>query len=439
MGAVVLRIGGVDYSGWHAISVLRGLEQAAASFSCSVSERTSGFRLEPWLLRPGAPCSIFLDGELVITGFVDTYAPRFDANSHGVELRGRSRTADFVDGAAIVPGGQFKQLSLWEIAQRLAAPFGITVTSQTGGMIEGPRPSAEFVGPMPPIAAPTPAGPASLLSELFGSMGALQDVQVQQGETCYALLERLARLQGLLLTDTATGHLSLARVGTRFATGALVQGVNILGASAELDASQRFSQYVVKGQVANTDDRVDRKDAAAVAAGTETPGSESAAGDSVRACIGAVLDGFLGRYKPWLLTAETQANDAQCQQRAEWEARRRAGYSTRASVVVAGWRQFPGGPLWDTNLLVPVVSSYLGVNRVLLISTVEFRKDDGGSTTRLELTLPDAYATEGMKIPGAEAVSAALSGASGLWQSGLISLVKGGLGELLPGLGGFGL
>src|SRR5215475_11266181 len=105
MGSVVVRIAGMDYGGWHAVSVLRGLEQASASFSCSLSERSSGIPLDPWRLRPGAPCSIYLDGELVITGYVDTYSPRFDANSHGVELRGRSRTADLVDSSAIVPGG----------------------------------------------------------------------------------------------------------------------------------------------------------------------------------------------------------------------------------------------------------------------------------------------------------------------------------------------
>jgi prophage tail gpP-like protein len=400
MGGVALQIGGMNYEGWHAVSVLRGLEQAAASFSLSVSERTTGVALEPWVLRPGAPCSIWLDGELVLTGYIDTYGPRFDAHAHGVEVRGRSRTADFVDGAAIVPGGQFKQLSLLEIAERLALPFGIPVDALAA------------------IGAP------------------LADVQIQQGETCYAVLERLCRMQGLLVCDGPAGLLSLTRVGSRRAAGALVQGENILGASAELDASQRFSQYIVKGQRANTDDRIDRPATAAPADGAEDRGSGSAAGDTVRACVGAVLDGVVGRYKPWLLTAETQADDAQCQRRAEWEARRRAGHATRASVVVAGWRQLPGGPLWDVNLLVPVISPWLGINRVLLVSTVEFRKDDSGSTTRLELTLPDAYATEGDAVPGAETASGTVAGGGAdLWQSGFLSLVQEGIGALLGGIG----
>lgn len=491
MGAVTLRIGGAVYQGWHAVSVLRGLEQAAASFSCSLSERTTDAPWEPWVLRPGAPCSIYLDGELVITGYIDTYAPRFDANSHGVEIRGRSKTADFIDGAAIVAGGQFKNLGILEIAQRLAKPFGLTVSASrpvpqapSSGLVEGPRPSPGFVGPMPPI----PAGPGLVEGprpspDFVGPMPPVPDVQVQQGETSYALLERLARLQGLLLTDTQTGGISLTRVGSRRAVTVLEQGVNILGASAELDASQRFSQYIVKGQRANTDDRIDRS--------AQTPTADqskaSAAGDTVRACIGAAVDSFLGRYKPWLMTAEMQADDATCQRRAEWEARRRAGHATRASVVVAGWRQVEGGPLWDTNMLVSVRAPWLGIDRDLLITTVEFRKNTSGATTRLELTLPDAYAPQNDPValpklaagpapqlvqmprpfpefvgpmpmipagtmvegprPSAEFVGPmppvaagttasgrAAVGGSDLWQSGMISLVKEGLGGFLGGI-----
>ena len=390
MGQATLRLGGRDYEGWHAIAVRRGLEQAASQFEARVSERTTGQPFEPWVLRPGAPCEILLDGELVITGYIDTYAPSFDADTHDVHVSGRSRTADFVDGAAIVPGGQFKQLSLLEIALRLAAPFGIAVDA------------------------------------LAAIGGPLADVQIQQGETCYAVLERLCRMQGLLVCDGPAGILTLARVGSRRATGAIVQGDNILSASATLDASQRYSEYTVKGQRPNQDDREDGGDAAAPAGSlrqTQASGG-GPAGPTVRACIGAVLDEFLGRYKPWLLTAETIADDAQCQRRAEWEARRRAGHATRATITVAGWRQTPSGPLWDTNLLVPVVAPWLGINRELLVASLEFQKSESGSTTTLELTLPDAFATEGDgAASGAPASGGEAGGGADLWTGGSISAV----------------
>jgi prophage tail gpP-like protein len=339
MGDVAVRLGGLDYTGWHAVSVRRGVEQAAGEFSCSVSER-AGSGAEPWVLRPGSPCEILLDGELVLTGYVDRYSPSFDAGSHMVEISGRSKTADLVDSSAVVPGGQFKQLSLLDIASRLAAPFGIPVDA------------------------------------LAAIGGPLADVQIQQGETVHAVIERLCRLQGLLVSDGPAGLLTLARAGTRRAITPLRQGGNILAGHAELDASQRHSEYVVKGQRANTDDRDD------------------GAGPTIRACVGGALDATVARYRPLLVTAETQVDDLLCKGRAAREARRRAGQAVRASVTVADWRQTPGGPLWAPNLMVAVIAPWLGIDRELLIASVDFRKDDGGSTTTLELTVPDAYAAE---------------------------------------------
>jgi prophage tail gpP-like protein len=355
---VSLQIEGQTYAGWHAVSVRRNLEQAAATFACAVSERWGG-RSDRWVIRPGAACAVLLDGDVVLTGYVDTYEPSFDAGSHSVQITGRSKTADFVDSAAIVPGGQFKQLNLLDIAQRLAAPFGLPVDiTDVADLVLGP----------------------------------LADVQIQQGETCHAVVERLCRMQGVLVSDGAAGILRLTRAGRRRATGAIVQGQNILSASATLDVSQRHSEYTVKGQRANTDDRADGTGESGDGVRLGAASGGGPAGNSVRACIGAAIDAAVTRYRPWLLTAETQADDVVCGLRAAWEARRRAGLGVRASVTVAGWRQGGAhGPLWDVNLLVPVVSPWLGIDRDLLIASVEFRKDDSGSTTTLELTVPDAF------------------------------------------------
>jgi prophage tail gpP-like protein len=341
-----------------------------------------------------------LDGDLVLTGYVDSYAPRFDADTHVVEIRGRSRTADFVDSSAVVPGGQMKGLSLLDVALRLAAPFGLAV---------------EVLSALGPV---------------------LPDVQIQQGETCYAVVERLCRMQGLLVCDGPGGALALARAGTRRAQGALIQGVNLLSASAELDQSRRHSEYIVKGQRPNTDDR---GDGPAPAAGRglleQLTGDGGGAGATVRACLGRALDVAVGRYRPLILIAETQTDDASAFRRALWEARRRLALGVKASVLVQGWRQQPGAagsPLWDVNLLVPVVSDWLGIDREMLISAVEFRKDDGGTTTALELTLPDAFQGADETAPGGSASGGAAGGNDDLWSGGWVK------GTIERGLGVFG-
>ena len=83
------------------------------------------------------------------------------------------------------------------------------------------------------------------------------EVQVQQGETCFALVERLSRLQALLVTDDADGNLILTRAGTGRASASLRHGENILTANADLDHSKRFSEVLVKAQRPGNDNKSD--------------------------------------------------------------------------------------------------------------------------------------------------------------------------------------
>ncbi|MCL2430288.1 MAG: hypothetical protein FWD12_13745, partial [Alphaproteobacteria bacterium] len=98
-----------------------------------------------------------------------------------------------------------------QVAETLAQPFGLTVIAEEEGE-------------------------------------AVPEVQVQQSETCFKLVERLARLQELLVTDNAEGNLVLTRAGNKTTDSALIYGVNIEEASADLDHAHRFSDYIVKAQ-----------------------------------------------------------------------------------------------------------------------------------------------------------------------------------------------
>jgi prophage tail gpP-like protein len=321
---------------WTSVRVTRSLEQAAASFECLLSEQAPG-RDVPELFVPGDPCTITLGLDVVISGFIDTYAPSFASDAHSVQISGRSRTADFVDASAVVPGGQLKNLTVLQIAQQLAKPFGIPVTATVD------------------VGKPIPV------------------VQVQQGETCHALLERLCRMQGLLVSDGPGGGLQLTRAGSQRSTTALVQGENIWTGRAELTVINRFSEYTVKGQRPGTDDGA-AKDAAQVK--------------------GSANDSGVSRHRPLILTAESIVDPDGAQRRAAWEARRRMGQAVSAEIGVTGWRQ-DNGSLWQVNQLVPVYSPWLGLDQDLLVSQVEFSAGAReGTTTTLTLVQPDAFLPE---------------------------------------------
>lgn len=379
-----LLVSGEHYSGWQALRITRGLERATADFDLTVSERWS-LEEDIWQITPGESCEIKLDGETVLSGYVDAYRPSYDAASHSIQLTGRSKTCDLVDCSVMVDGGQFKGMTVGAIARVLAQPFGVEVVAEKQ----------------------TPPEP---------------EVQVQQGETCFALIERLSRMHELLVTDDALGRLVLTRAGAGRATTALVHGRNILGASADLDHSKRFSEYVVKAQRPGNrtkdggtiaDDWGDwqpsllervrqlrhipnislqyreRMRLARLASKT----SSKTAPKTLTQIVGAVRDSGVARYRPHLIVAEAQSDNAAAAQRADWEMRRRIGQSLKATVSVNGWRQ-EDGRLWSTNEMIWCDAPWLALAHELIVAEVTYTYDDGGEITELGLTLPDAFLPE---------------------------------------------
>lgn len=404
MSLFTLLIDGERYHGWKTIRVTRSLERAAADFALSVSSQ------EPWPVYTGAECQVYVDDDLLLSGWVDAYRPGCSAGQHNIELTGRSKTCDFVDSSVTIDGGQLKGLNLRQVAELLAEPFKLQVLAEEEG-------------------EPVP------------------EVQVQQSETCFALVERLARLQELLVTDDAVGNLVLTRAGNKQADTALVFGENVKEAQADLDDSKRFSDYIVKaqrpGNRTNDDkwaqgndpwagvtppqrsfgyaaDEADRCRAAwrqqmrtvqqnarrrAIRVddddwdwedrepgdGSDTETDRGA--HVINQIVGTAQDPGITRYRPKVIIAEAQADDDNAENRADWELRRRIGQSVKASITVNGWRQ-QSGDLWTPNLMTYVNVPWLGLDRELIISEVEFSIDDGGEITRLGLTLPDAFLPE---------------------------------------------
>src|SRR3546814_10159749 len=91
-----------------------------------------------------------------------------------------------------------------------------------------------------------------------------------------------------------------------------LQGKNILVADGGHVLSERFSQYVLKGQ-ASGDDEVNGRAASAPSAEAKDPA--------------------VTRYRPMLIIGEDQSDIASLKKRAEWEATTRAGRAQQARVT----------------------------------------------------------------------------------------------------------
>lgn len=362
---VSLLINGRQYAGWSEVAVTRALDAIAGAFAISLTERWAGdgrtpSQIEAWPIMNGDRCQVKIGRDVVIDGYVDQFRPGFSPVDHTIEIQGRDKTCDLVDCSALHRPDQWKNLDLLQICQILAKPFGIAVRADVD------------------------------VGEKFPT------IKLQQGETVFAAMDRLARFRKCLLSPDLGGGVLITRAGRRRASTSLQQGVNIKSASGVLDDSQRFSLYVVKGQN--------------VSASTDDAELEAFA-------EGRVSDTDLGRYRPMLIMAETGATNASAKERATWEANVRIGRGASATVSVRGWRQRPGGALWAPNLLVPVRASLLRMDGDMLIRQVTYRRTESdGTVCDLDLVSPQAFSPE---PPDKKKEAAGASSTRNIWREAL--------------------
>ncbi len=331
MSELILQTNGKAFGGWKSIRVHLGMEEASSSFDISVTEIWPEQKTEREI-HSGDECTIKLANETIITGYIDSASPSYDANNHSMSVRGRDKTADLIDCAAIHKTGEWRKVKLDQIAKDLCAPFGIKVVVDTD------------------IGAPFKAW------------------AIEPGETVHENLERAARHRGVMLMTDGTGVLMITRASKKSLGITLQEGENILTGSAEDNAEQRFSQYIVKGQAQGDDDTN---------------------GKAVTTQKANATDKGVKRYRPMIIVSEDQGDIASFKKRADFEANVRSGRARTASITVQGFTHAKG--LWRPNRLVTVRSPWLKLNREMLISEVDFTQDESGTRTDLKLALPEAY------------------------------------------------
>ena len=95
---VRLEVGGSLYGGWTSISITRGLDQVAGTFSLSYTERwpQDGRITRTYPVNEGDPCRVLIDGIPVITGYVDDAERQHEATSYSLSVSGRDKTGDIL-------------------------------------------------------------------------------------------------------------------------------------------------------------------------------------------------------------------------------------------------------------------------------------------------------------------------------------------------------
>ncbi|MBU1229560.1 MAG: phage tail protein [Proteobacteria bacterium] len=377
---VSLKIGGLAWKGWEDVTITRAVDAVSGSFEVALADRWSH---DETVLPIAAtmPVSILTrasdtpgaQADQLIRGYIDQAKPAFGATDHKIAISGRDASADLVDCAAVHKPGEWKNLTCSRLAEILAAPFGVAVRCEAS---EG---------------------------------AAIPVHKIEPGETAWECLERALRQRELLAMPDSRGGILINAIGTGRATTALVQGQNILSASADYDAKGRYSEYRVLAQNKGTDDEH---------------------GDAVAAVLGISRDETMGRYRPKVITGEAPKDKATAQRRADWENSVCAGRSASVEVTVQGWRQ-GDGTLWPLNAMCRAVIPYLFLDQDLMIGKVVHKLGSGGTTTTLTLRSPLAYAQEFEKHLKAD--KGGKGGGKGDLLTGAVELSKDEQARILAG------
>ena len=324
-----LLIDGNRHGGWTTVDIRQGLDQVADRFEVSLTDKWSESEgAAP--IRSGSECQVLIDGEAVISGFVDEVLPAYDANQHTVSVNGRSKTADLIDcSERRKTWSQPRKLE--SIARELSKPFGINVIveADTGE----------------PLRAPA----------------------VEPGQPFYEALEQMGRYRAVIFVTNPAGDLVITKPPRGRIDTPLILGENIRKGSGRFSVRDRFSRVIIQGQ---------------------QPGDDYVSGDQSAGPEGTATDTTI-RYRPQVIIADTAVDQASCERRAENEIRRRRGRGQGVTYTVAGWRH--GGGFWAPGFEVRVTDRWLGIDDWMLIEGVQKILDENGERSEIQIVPPSAW------------------------------------------------
>lgn len=339
---LTLKVGNKLVQGWDDIRVTRGIERLPSDFDLSLMDYYPGSDGEE-LVRKGDSCQVMLGDDLVMTGYIDRWNPALSKSRHEIRATGRSKCQDLVDCSAEWPNNVISQANALQIAQRLAAPYGINVSSDVEDMATVPQ------------------------------------FTLNWGESSQEVIDRISRWAALLYFDTPDGNLLLTRVGTRKAASGVAQGENIEYASFTDSMDERFSDYIGVSM-------------------TTTPVAEfspNAGYDAVTLARARDPEAAKMRYRNRVIIVEsTMIANQQAQNCIDWEMNRRFGRSRQLQVTIDSWRD-KSGKLWEPNTLIPINLPKFGLKDELwLLAEVTFLRGEQGTTARMVLMPPAAFAVQ---------------------------------------------
>ena len=318
------------------------MDTVPAAFAVQVTERYP--RTADIAVQPGDACQVKIGGDLVITGYIDQYTSQISAGDHTVRIAGRSKSADLVDCAAFVgspdaPSFQIKGGTALSIAQQIAKPYDVEISSVSG-------PGAE-----------------------------IPQFNVNLGETAWEIIDRITRFSKLVAYDLPDGSVVMAQAGSEKMASGFAQGENAELAAVTFSADQRYSEY--EGHLLSTG-----------VFGNDTGTGATRQGQIVR-------DEGVKRFRRrYIISEQSHMGQFLAHDRAVWERNRRYGRSQAVQITADAWRD-ARRQLWAPNHLAPIRFPAIKLpDASWLIASVQYLRDENGQHAAVTMMPVEAFSPE---------------------------------------------
>lgn len=367
MNQVKLKCNGREYTYWSKVTITSGLNELSRSFTLEVTYILPEQNTLQDLFKPNDKVQIFIDDDLIISGYIDKTPINYNANSINVQIIGRSKTEDLVDCNPWPEGDPIQFDSGWVISPTqnyfiVYEPNAVTTRSKHQDKLGTAL--ATLVGAYG-IKLKAYNDP-----EIIKKLDEVKNINVKAESTLYDIIASVVIGDDLLITDDENGDLLVLKKGKQKCFDSITLGINILSGKADFDATKIFQVYSCSGH---------------------KKGDDNTSGKQLQT-NGKAVDAEVNRRRYKYLNSVSE--NSNCLQTAEGERNYQRAQYDKVTYTVYGWRQ-SNGDLWKINYLVKVTDKILGFSqKELLIQKVVFELDNtNGMITTLELIPP-----EGVKI-----------------------------------------
>lgn len=322
MSELVLKIGGLTYSGFESVHIHRSMLEISGAFVATIENFFHNDNVTP--MKMGSGVILEINGVKVLDGWIDKLPTLYGSNYDRIEIHGRDKTGDLVDCSYDSQTNEWKNQSIRTLVTNLCLQHNITVNVDSTATTD--------------------------------ALKIIETYKATEGFPISELIIELCRDLGILPLGVGDGALTLTKSSSLTSRDSIVLGENARTGRLVQSNENRFSSYKVKGYGVGDDNK--------------------SLSDYIE-CSGDFSDPVISRIRPKVLFAEGITNSSKCKDKAIFEARVRAGLSRAIIYEVPDWVQSNSRP-WEINKLVRVKDDYSFIDDTMLIVTLDFIYNEKG-------------------------------------------------------------